>query len=383
MLDTVILTIPYPNFLITKPDNFSPPARNLQKMTSFYLKFNNNPTAQDKQLGIYKPRLTIYKRGRNVYLKIEFSAPKLLYQNNLQELNENQFNEVAGILHNKLFDMGIGTSQDTIKQAEVSSFHPSKNILITGGYLATGVIKEFVKINLTEKLDLEKTQFRNGGHGLQFYSKIHSLVFYDKIADLVKSENRSFGKDQKMQQLSLFEFRQQEKKPEILRMEVRLSNKTKMKGVLKRLNLTSDPVFSDIFKKEVCQKILQNYFDTYIEPSLFVFDLASNPQAILKRILRGEKKVKTKEAIYLLGLWELAKDEGVRPLRRIIQPTKQKTRSWQRVSADLKYLNTLSTITSSQTFIKDIKANLSNFEPYKLPAEATKSINPNLGYMTL
>lgn len=363
MLDTVILTLPYRNILITKPDNFLPAAKDLQKIRAVFMKFSNNPTAEDKRLSVYKPRLTLYKRGYIYELKIEFSAPKLIYKNNLQELTEAQFEQVLELLKRKMEEMGVMVTIPTLRQATVASFHPSKNIPINGGYSAMGVIKEIGKISLTEKMDLDKTKFRNSGHGLQFYAQSHALVFYDKIQDLEKPEKRSFGKDQKMQQLSLFDFIKQPRKPEILRMEVRLSEKQKMNTVLEKLGYAKNPTFQDIFKASVCQKVLLNYFETYILPSLFVFDLSENPQAILKRLLQS-KKMKVKQAIYLVGLWLLCKDDGIRPLRKIIQPSRNKRRNWQRTTLGFEPLNALSNVNLSHSFIKDIRENLQKFEPY-------------------
>lgn len=47
------------------------------------------------------------KRGRNFLLKIEFSAPKLLYGNNLEELETEHFDKVAKLLQERLRDMGV------------------------------------------------------------------------------------------------------------------------------------------------------------------------------------------------------------------------------------------------------------------------------------
>lgn len=364
MVDTIILILPYGRFLITKPDNFTPAARDLQKVRAVFMKFYNNPTAESKRLGVYNPRLTLYKRGGTYELKIEFSAAKLIYKNNLQELASHQFGQLVEILQRKMETMGVLVTIPTLKEASVASFHPSKNIPINGGYSAVGAIREISKINLTGKLDLDKTKFRNDGHSLQFYAKSHALVFYDKMQDLEKTEKRSLGKDQKMQQQSLFDFLKRPDKPEILRIEVRLSEKQKMNDVLQKLGYSKNPTFQDIFKTKVCQKVLLYYYDTYITPNLFVFDLSNDPQAILKRLLRSNKKIKIKQAVYLVGLWLLCKDEGIRTLRKVVQPTKQKIRNWQRIAGHFKDLNALARIDRSHSFIKDIRDSFKKFQPY-------------------
>lgn len=365
MVDTIILTLPYGRFMIMKPDNFTPAARELRNIRAVFMKFYNNPSAESKRLGIYNPRLTLYKRGGTYELKIEFSAPKLIYKNNLQELTSKQFEQLVEILQRKMEAMGVWVTKPALKEATVTSFHPSKNIPINGGYSAVGAIKEISKINLTGKLDLDKTKFRNDGHSLQFYAKSHALVFYDKMQDLEKTEKRSLGKDQKLQQQSLFDFLKKDKRPEILRVEVRLSEKQKMNDVLQKLGYSKNPTFQDIFKTKVCQKVLQYYYDTYIIPNLFVFDLSNDPQAILKRLLRSNKKIKIKQAVYLVGLWLLCKDEGIRTLRKVVQPTKQKIRNWQRIAGHFKDLNALARIDRSHSFIKDIRDSFKKFEPYK------------------
>ena len=364
MVDTIILTLPYGRFMIMKPDSFTPAARELRKIRAVFMKFYNNPTAESKRLGIYNPRLTLYKRGGTYELKIEFSAPKLIYKNNLQELTSKQFEQLVEILQRRIEAMGVWVTKPALKEATVASFHPSKNIPINGGYSAVGAIREISKINLTGKLDLDKTKFRNDGHSLQFYAKSHSLVFYDKMQDLEKTEKRSLGKDQKLQQQSLFDFLKRPDKPEILRIEVRLSEKQKMNDVLQKLGYNKNPTFQDIFKTKVCQKVLQYYYDTYITPNLFVFDLSNDPQAILKRLLRSNKKIKIKQAVYLVGLWLLCKDEGIRTLRKVVQPTKQKIRNWQRIAGHFKDLNALARIDRSHSFIKDIRDSFKKFQPY-------------------
>ena len=219
-------------------------------------------------------------------------------------------------------------------------------------------------------MEIDCKDYKNGGHGVQFRAETHALTFYDKTRDVEKTQSKSYSQDQKIQQASLFGFMERKDKLDIFRMEVRLCDKQKIKSVMTRLGFPPEPTFADIFKKEVCQKILQDYFQTFIEPSMFVFDLASDPQSAYKRIRRAKKNIRMKDAIYLAWLWEHSKSEGVRPLRRLLQPTKQELRNWQRISLDLKYLNTLTTASRTPSFIKDIKEALQKFEPYRLPDQA-------------
>lgn len=365
MLDTYILDIPKGYYRILRHDMFSPTTEKMHLDKTFYRKYVNNPTATDKQSGTYKPKLTIYRRGALATLRIEASAAKIIHNNNLAEITEADFDSQIALLKEKILSMGVNVADNVLRRAPVVGFHPSKNILISGGYSAMGVISELAKVNLTEKMDLSKTNFRNSGHGLQYYAKAHSLTFYDKMYDLTKTENRAFDADQKMQQLSLFDFLQKKNKPEILRMEVRLSEKVKMNDLLGKLGHKQNPNFSDIFKTAVCKDVLNYYFNSYLLPSLFVFDLDNNPQSILKRILRKNPKIRATKAVGLVGLQLLCKDNGVRNLRKIVEP-KTSLRSWQRVAEQIKLLNKLASVNTSHTFLKDIQQSLEKFEPYKI-----------------
>lgn len=62
MLDTIILTIPRGFYRIPKPYMFTPNAEIIRGPGNYLVKCVNNPTANDKRNGIYRPRLTLMKR---------------------------------------------------------------------------------------------------------------------------------------------------------------------------------------------------------------------------------------------------------------------------------------------------------------------------------
>ena len=91
MLDTVILQLDYKNYSIQKYDYFNTTKEQVDATKTPFRKWVNNPTSKDKKEGIYKPRLTLIKRGIRFILKIEFSVPKLIFGNNIDELEDNDF----------------------------------------------------------------------------------------------------------------------------------------------------------------------------------------------------------------------------------------------------------------------------------------------------
>jgi len=371
MIDTVIMTIKWRRFQIQDYSKF-----NTTKMevlnTKGFRKWINNPTPQDKREGIYKPRLTLIKRGADISLKIEFSIPKLIFGNNLDELEADDFKLVVKTLNQKLEDMGVWTTERFIREAEISAFHPSKNIVLTGGYTSSFAIKELAKINLNRKLDFSDTKFRNDGSALQYYSVSHSFVIYDKISDLKQPKARAVDKEQTIQQLSLFsEIKNLKKHTEIIRLEVRLSKKRKMNTVLEKNGYSKNPLFENIFNKKLCQKLVKHYWDTMIaDKNIFIFDMLSNPLRVLHRTIKNDRKVKPKQAIYLTGLEILCKDIGIRELRQTIEII-SKPKTWYNLSKDISKINSYKKVLEPHGFIRNIEESIKEFEAFKLSIHNT------------
>jgi hypothetical protein len=370
MLDTVILNIPRERVRDLANNNGGRPW-DLQARTSSYEKHTKNPLRGVKD-GVYRPRLTGIKRsvgqGLKVsFVKIEFSVPKLLLGNNLEEVSEKDFPQVIELLQDRLLEAGCIVQKKDLINATVTAFHPSKNIVLSDGYTASLVGRELSKINLNKKFDLDKTSFRNDGQSLQGHTIAHSVVFYDKIADLKKSKRKAIDKSQEHPQLSLFsEVKNANPGLEVLRMEIRLSQKQKLNSVLKKLGFSKDPTFQDIFKKDVCQKIVQFYWETLIKgENLFLFELSSGPKPVLKSILKKYPKLKAKEAIYLVGLNLLCKDDGgIRDLRQVLEG-RLNQRSWYRITDSIKKLNKRTTKKMVHGWIKQIEDTIAKFKPLR------------------
>ncbi|MCH8908784.1 MAG: MBL fold metallo-hydrolase [Candidatus Heimdallarchaeota archaeon] len=94
----------------------------------------NNPKKSEIQRHGYLPRLTLIARNDKekfiLQLKIEFSAPKILYGNNFDELTGENFYELIAELKEKLKIMGVVTTEDKLIDANISAIHSSKNIIL-------------------------------------------------------------------------------------------------------------------------------------------------------------------------------------------------------------------------------------------------------------
>jgi len=368
MLDTVILQLNYKDYCIQKYDYFGTTKEQVADSKAPFKKWVNNPTAKDKKDGIYKPRLTLIKRGIRFILKIEFSAPKLIFNNNIDELDDNDFELVIDTLRKRLYSMGVIAFSAQLEKAEVISFHPSKNIPLTNGYTANLAIKELNKIDCSKRFDFDEKNYRNNGEVLQFYTRAHSFVIYDKLKDVVKPQKRAIDKDQTKQQLSLFDFiKNNEPRLELLRMEMRLSTKQKMNDILDKVSYPKNPTFRDIFNQELCKKIVNYYWDTFFADNRFLFSIENNPQTIIQLIFLRYPKVKTSQAMKLVGLYLLCKDEaGMRGFRQIIESRRLKKIDWQVLKRDLSLFNDDIFTASTWGFINDIKNELSSFKPLKI-----------------
>jgi len=168
MLDTIIVEIPINLRAVFDPAKFTPNARQLETYKGFG-RCTNNRRAEDRKKDIYRPKLTLIKRAEIYLLKIEFSAPKVLFNNNLDEAEESDFNEVISKLKNSVMEMGVSLLPQQIENAKVIGLHPSKNIVLTNRYTSSFAIRELSKINASQKMDIEKVGFRNEGELLKRY----------------------------------------------------------------------------------------------------------------------------------------------------------------------------------------------------------------------
>ncbi len=369
MLDTVVLTIPKESYRILDPNRFKPSANILLNNPNLFLvKCVNNPTEQDKH-GFYHPRMMIMRRPslsskENLPLRIEFSAPKMLFQNNVDELREEDFPELVAMLKWRMQQMGVGVELEAIRQAKVSAFHASKNIALKQNYTTRYVLGEIHKVNVSRKLDFDKTQFRNNGRALMFYAKTNSFVLYDKVKDISQKNGRSIDRDQTDQQLALFNT--PNKELEILRLEVRLSKRVKLKTILKEIGYAQEPTFEYVFRKEVCQKIVEFYWQKIVSKKYyFLFDMDTNPQKLLQKIIT-KLDVKPKQAIYLVGLKILCKDaNGIAGLRQCLEKNCS-SKTWGRITQDFEILNAMNIKDDYQGWLGQINDEIAVFRTFKL-----------------
>lgn len=327
MIDTIILKIPTHKFKIMDHTRFSPSSLGLFQPPYYTLGSRGNflcvqnPTPNELREGNYKPRLTLAKRivkgGFSIDLKIELSLPKLLYGNNFDELEDKDFWSILLRLHKKLWDMGVALSMHNLVNANVSGIHYSKNIPITDFSTSDMVISELSKINLTKKLDLSHTDFRNEGHILRYHANSFEIAYYDKIKDLKQAKvsgKRALEKDNEIQ-LNLFDRLAIRKPFEVVRMEVRLNTKQKILQILEKVGIYVEPTFYTLFSSAVSQRVLSYYLVQAEEATTLSSLEIGTPSALFESIRAVNPRMRTGRILEIMAGLILIQEKGVRGFR--------------------------------------------------------------------
>lgn len=368
MIDTIILTIP--KYSMRKLTNES---WDMIGSGKGYRKFKKNQTKEQKDDPTkYYPRITGVKRGYSETVNIEFSVPKLVFLNNLDELRDSDFNRVINILQERLKEMDVFIEKKDLIDAEVSRIDFGKNMVISE-YSSNHIISQLEKINLNKQMDLTKVRFMNSGESLQGYANSNSFVFYDKLADLNKDKKRAIDKDQTTYQSNLFDLIKIDRaQQEILRFEVRLSSKRKMKSVFRKLEFEKETyTFKKVFSEKLAVTILKDYWNSKIDNNKYVLFTMNEPaEKILRKIAVARPKAKAKTLMYLSGLIYLVKNTqgGLREIRKVIS-SRINNRTWYRMIADLKLISNDLEGMSELDWYREIAHQIENYKPYKCKVE--------------
>ncbi len=367
MIDTVVLTIPVTKENILDPKRFSPSAYGLfnEPYYTTFIQCKLNPSKEQKEKGEYLPRLTLSSRMKNnqyqVLLRLEFSAPKILFGNNFQEITEDNFIKLISELRYKLFLMSIKLSEDQLVNASVSSVHFCRNVPLQAYVSCSMVINQLEKAgNYNEWLDLDKTSFRNGGQILHMHSDRWEFVIYDKLRDLQRvrlGKNRSVEEDNYSQ---LDMFKDKCPKQEILRLELRINTKQKLRALLSTIGYgksLENITFVNIFKQEISQKLLRYYWGKIQMVTNLPENIKTHSNIIeISTAIRMEyPEIKDNDLMRLVYGMIFIQEYGTRAFRDYMHWNKERGYKWR------KFLNKIEKITmmcNNNRILSDIESKL-------------------------
>lgn len=341
MIDTIVLYASQKQFQILEPNKFKVLGGGQKEGNHGYVVYKQNHTKKELLNGIYKPRLSLTKRyvGKDSFqnlLKIEMSLPKLLYGNNFQELKDNDYEKIKSILRIKLLDMGV--QLHSIDELEVASIHYSKNIILTDYSTPFEYLEEIKKADFTKALDMTKTDYSNEGYSLRVRCNSYEVIFYDKLKDLLqarKSQKKAIEQDSAIQ-LSLFPETQKKEPFEVLRMEVRLNKRQKMKRLFKDIDIPGPLIFKNLYNSETSKKVLIHYISLIKANYPVLANIKLSYEQLFMRIIAEYPKIKVRKSLMILGAKSLFEEVGARQFRELVRSFGN--RKWYSLRKELKGL---------------------------------------------
>ena len=344
MIDTIILILPSNMYRITDLDKFIPSARWITNplLITSGIRSKQNITKKELRDGTYKPYLTLYNYKnhngpRDIVLKVELSLPKLLFGNNFQELQYKDLAAITQKLAATLESMGVMIDGNTLAHAPAVAIHYAKNIVLKDGSTPYHYIQKIKESNISLTLDTNEADYRNDGLSYKLRCNSYEIVFYDKIKELEKTklhDKRTVEKDGTLQ-LNLLDKLAHRNKLEILRMEVRLNTRKKIKQLCTKLGIKANLTFHGLFKPVIAKKILLHYLQELESKRPALLDYkAKNDDALLAALCFNNPELGPKQILQMLGLKKAFEFVTPRELRVLF--SRFHARSWYRLMADAK-----------------------------------------------
>lgn len=257
-------------------------------------------------------------------LRAEFSVPKLIYGNSLQEVSSNDLEKTLCAFEKALQNAGIKIESDTVATARVSAVHFCKNVLLPPDIRMQEILAELARMDISKVVDITKKEFKHGGQSLQIYSGTREWAFYDKIADAMRPKIKRKYKQRVGQERNIVE-RNKLQEQEVFRFEYRIKLAISVeKYVNEALGRTpKTPVlFRDLFTHDLCRLAVLNAWRELVqrpENQLALLgeadDLGLLSRIVSKASERGGAH-SMNHALISYGLACAIRDHGAKEVRR-------------------------------------------------------------------
>lgn len=266
MLDTVKIKIKhykirnqqkilfYPEF---KTRSFNELSENEKKRIPSSQKFFINRNRKEDEFYI-PPTIEIYEvpdlKNKTIKyeLKVEFSIPKLIFENNIEEISESHYELVRNTLIQRLAYVGVIVTREEIDNSIISKVHFGKNIFVPKEMIMSEILKKISKIDINAGNDITRVRWRDSD-ALHLYSGSRESVVYDKVKDVKKTKNRKEDKDIVNYELDFLKRYSLENR-EIFRFEYRLNKFSSVQSEINKIknNTYNDRIFfKDVFSEDL------------------------------------------------------------------------------------------------------------------------------------
>ena len=307
----------------------------------------------------YMPQITIHCfEYSEPMIAFSFSAPSLIFSQNISEVQETDFYYTMDCLLQKLSTIGIKVSYETIEQADVWKVDLCKNFDLSGTIGADVIITNLEKLIFSKRLDNDDTLYvhedllkTNKVEGKQFslMCKGYEICFYNKIAEISKN---TWGKNFVLYLANIGI-------TDVLRYEYRIQKAPVLKQKLEKCGFNKNLKFKDIFNQELVNALNKDVWNSFIEPKLWVIPkLEGSDDCLLYRIKKAG--ITGKSALDVLHTYRLYhSDEGFKSIDRFFD---SKSKVLKRLESKVKQIEDVEPCPLKMVF-DDIKTHLFDGNP--------------------
>lgn len=315
------------------------------------------PLSSEKKSGMYFPEvklLEIVKTGHGIrpYLYITFSAPKLVFGNNFNELEDRHLKWVCVHLAYRLRLMGIIVDAKVLQKAEVHKIHYSKNFILANRSISEAfALLRRIRKPATKTLDYKNFAY-NGGQDLSIYTAQHATCFYDK--------KRASHKQKGFNHPLYADAWELPNKYGVLRMEVRCLTPFDIRKTIGMVGLSipKSLTLESLFKADIAKAVLLSEFEKVrrlIPPITLTGNLA-DIMAMISAYNPMFKPAKVQKiALTVKLIDELDNDDDVKELLGVSSST------WSRRKGIISLLKSPPTKTAN--ILDEVKHQLTDFIP--------------------
>lgn len=284
-----------------------------------------NTSKSDKKFGKYHPSFTYHQNPigspfARYVLKVQLSLPKIIFGNNFVELTDNDFDNVIIAIKQELERIGVDVDLEQIKRAEAVKIDFSKNIIFDDHTSTNMVIRSIATGDISKTYTVQLTKFINGGQAFHIHTNCEDIVIYDKMDDLKQakiSDKRAIEDDNHIQ-LKILDKLKNKKGLSVIRLEVRLNGKRKIRASLTEAGVEfKDLSLQTLFKTDVAQKVLLDTWNKVIAtiPKVPLSD--DDPLAIFEEIIKDPTVTRQKAEAKLGAMWLLGTARDTRLVRNL------------------------------------------------------------------